>query len=103
MDSFTTDPIVHELLTMVSTGRVSKAAAQAAAWKRANDMSWAELGAKTVKKNGQRVPYFQGSQLRHAEVLLATAKGRVREKAAEETSETSNDTTTEPTIPSRVR
>lgn len=103
MDSFTTDPIVHELLTMVSTGRVSKAATQAAAWKLANNMSWAELGAKTVKKNGQRVPYFQVSQLRHAEVLLATAKGRVREKAAEETSEKSNETITEPSIPSRVR
>ncbi|MDR1491936.1 MAG: hypothetical protein LBT05_04350, partial [Planctomycetaceae bacterium] len=41
---------VHTLCQMLADGYVDQKVAQAAAWNLNNDMSWGELGAKTVKQ-----------------------------------------------------
>jgi len=100
VQAFTEDVILQELLAMVATGRVNSGSAQAAAWNRSNNMSWAALAQKVTKSRGQKKPYFHPEQLRQAQLLLATANGRVRERAAE--ADGKADEAPERELPSRV-
>jgi hypothetical protein len=98
VESFTDDVVLQELLAMVGTGRLNSASAQAAAWNRSNNMSWAALAQKSRKSQGRKTAYFQPENLRQAQLLLATATGRIRERASENPEEEIET----PVVPSRV-
>ncbi len=105
VQAFTDDVVLQELLAMVGTGRLDSGSAQAAAWNRSNSMSWAALAQKFTKSRGQKKPYFHPQQLRQAQLLLATATGRVRERAAD-TGDAVDDAVTNgvpPRVSSRVQ
>lgn len=82
VDEYTKDPVLQELITMVGTGRLPAQGAQAAVWTRTDNMSWQELSQKfSYNALGAKIPYFSGVQLQTAQTIVATAEGRVREKA----------------------
>ena len=60
VESFSKDPQVKELLTMLGQGNLDQRAAQAAAWHFANGLSWDELATKKIHHLGGRPdePYF---------------------------------------------
>jgi hypothetical protein len=68
LDTFTKDPQVKELLTMLGTGKLDQRAAQAAAWHFANGMSWDELAAKKIHHLGGRPDeqYFSPGEIQQA-------------------------------------
>jgi hypothetical protein len=73
IESFTSDPAVHELLKLFGKGGIDQRSAQAAAWHLANKMTWQELRAKqVVRANGQRYQWFSDLELQRA-MSLATA------------------------------
>ena len=85
------DPVLYELLSHISSGKVDPQAAQAAAWTISDKMSWQQLAAKTVSHLGggqEPSPYFSQEQLMGAQQLLATAveraETRKKEPAVEE-------------------
>jgi hypothetical protein len=81
VESFTKDPILTELLTMVGTGKVDRQAAQAATWHLTDNLSWQALAHKSITRLGglPPLPYFNIAQLAAAQSLLSTAKLRVEE------------------------
>ena len=97
VDSYTSDSVLVELITMVGTGRLPLQAAQAAVWTRSDNMSWQQLAQKVIVRAGRTSPYFHPAQLQRAEILVATATGRARERMAEDSDEKAE------TIPTRVR
>lgn len=82
VSDYTTDPVLAELIRMVGVGKVNPQAAQAAVWTRTDNMSWQQLTSKGVRGIQGRVSYFSAEQLTEAQLILLTAEGRVREKAA---------------------
>ncbi len=102
VDAFSADPVLYELLTVVARGRVDTQTAQAAAWHVASDMSWTELLRKVRRTRGRSVPYFDPQRVRQAELLVATARGRVREKAADLPENDSSESTDGIPLRSRV-
>ena len=80
------DPVLHQLLAKVGTGKVDQQAAQAAAWHLANKMSFQELAAKTEEHLGDLnpSPYFTRDQLLGAQQLLSQAMVKAEEMAEEE-------------------
>ncbi len=77
----TNDPILMELITMVGTGRLAPQAAQAAVWNQTDKMSWQQLAHKySYNSVGVKVPYFAQKDLVGAQMILATAIGRIKER-----------------------
>jgi hypothetical protein len=102
VESYTNDSVLAELINMVGTGRLNHQSAQAAVWTRTDHMSWADLARKFIVSAGQKRPYFRSAHLQQADVLIAMATGRVREKTASEADPVASSKATE-TIPSRRR
>jgi hypothetical protein len=94
--SYTSDSVLVELITMVGTGRLPLQAAQAAVWNRSDNMSWEQLAQKVIVRAGRKSPYFHPTQLQRAEILVATATGRARERSADDSAAKLE------TIPTRV-
>lgn len=88
---YTDDPVLQELVTMVATGKLDRAAAQAAAWHLTDNMSWEQLAAKKIRHVGgvPPEPYFQSNQLAAARQLVARAQERVKERDTQESGEPS--------------
>jgi len=86
LETYTSDPVLQELITMVGTGRLDAAIAQAATWHVANDMSWEKLAAKSIRRVGglPPEPYFAPGQLAAARELVLQATARVRQREKEE-------------------
>ena len=76
------DPVLYELLTVVSTGKVDSQAAQAAAWHLTDNMSFQQLAAKSVTHLGgqQPTPYFSLAQLQGAQQLLGLSTRKAEER-----------------------
>ncbi|HTN03736.1 MAG TPA: hypothetical protein VL132_17730 [Planctomycetaceae bacterium] len=74
VDQFSTDPVLPELLSLVSSGRASAEAAQAAAWHVSNGMPWDELRAKRrMHLTSGSSPYFSEAQLAEAKRIVESA------------------------------
>lgn len=86
IETYTSDPVLQELMVMVGSGTIDPAAAQAAAWNIANDMSWEKLAAKQIEHLGgvPPEPYFSRNQLAAAQQVASQAAGRVRERKEKE-------------------
>ena len=82
VEEYTQDPVLSELIRMTATGRVNPQAVQAAIWTRTDNLTWQQLASKGVQAIHGRVPYFKPEELGAAQLMLATAEGRVREKAS---------------------
>lgn len=84
VEKFSDDPVLHQLLAAVGTGKVDTQAAQAAAWHLTDKMSWDQLANKAVQHTGgvAPTPYFSQAQLAGAQALLAQAKKRSEEEPA---------------------
>ena len=81
VDSYTKDPVLKELISMVGTGQLHPQAAQAAIWHKTDNMSPQQLAAKySYNAIGQKAPYFSQQDLLGANQILATAMGRIRER-----------------------
>lgn len=76
------DPVLTEVLNLVSTGKINQKAAQAAAWHLANKKSWQELARMVVKQAPPNpdVPMFNIVELQGAQRLVAAAKQRAEER-----------------------
>jgi hypothetical protein len=82
VEKYTKDPVLQELVRMVGTGRINQQVAQAAAWHLSSKMSWGQLASKTIRRIGLRsVPYFHPAALRGAQMMVAQAGARARERA----------------------
>ena len=80
-EEYTQDPVLRELIGMVATGRLAPQSAQAAVWNRTDNMSWQDLANKySYGPLGNRLPYFSRTELQGAQMISATAEGRVRER-----------------------
>ncbi len=80
-EEYSNDPKLHELLKLVGTGKLNKAAAQAAAWHIANGMSWRELANKKYNRlNRPDTPYFHPSALYGAQQIVAEVERRAKER-----------------------
>ncbi|HET6425372.1 MAG TPA: hypothetical protein VFG20_16915, partial [Planctomycetaceae bacterium] len=84
VEKFSKDPVLHQLLSAVATGKVDPQAAQAAAWHITDKMSWEQLANKAVQHTGgvAPTPYFTPAQLAGAQALLAQAKKRSEDEPA---------------------
>jgi hypothetical protein len=81
VESYTTEPVLQELITLVGTRQLSPSAAQAAAWHVANQISWQQLSSlKYDRVAAADVPQFSRQDLLRAQNLVATAQGRVKER-----------------------
>ncbi len=88
VDEFSQDPLLRELLVMISTGRVSQKAGQAAAWHLANGKSWRELATIADNHVGRPdSPHFSYADLQSAQALLANAKVRAEQRKEREAAE----------------
>ena len=84
VDSYTKDPVLKQLISMVGTGRLAPQAAQAAVWNRTDRMSWQQLAMKySYNAIGAKVPYFHRQQLIGAQQIAAIAVGQARQIAKE--------------------
>jgi len=82
VEKYTKDPVLQELVRMVGTGRINQQVAQAAAWHLSSRMSWRQLASKTIRRIGlQSVPYFHPAALRGAQLVVAQAGVRARERS----------------------
>jgi len=80
VEEYTQDAVLTELIKMVGTGRIDQHSAQAAIWTRTDNMTWQQLAAKSSRAIGGGVNYyFNPTNIATAQVLMATAEGRVRE------------------------
>jgi hypothetical protein len=89
INAYTSNETLRELVTMVGTGKLDPAAAQAAAWHLTDKMSWEELAAKMIE-HGPGIPsepYFTRSQLESARQLVLQAATAASER---ETGDESN-------------
>jgi hypothetical protein len=82
LEEYTSDPVLQELLELVSTGKLDPAAAQAAAWNVANKMSWDKLTEKEIEGIGgiPGEPYFSQAELLAARQIVVQAQTRARER-----------------------
>jgi len=88
---FNSDPVLFQLLKIVSSRKVDPQAAQAAAWHLTNKMSFDELAAKTDDSVGGQAPYFTQDQLVGAQQLLAMAVDRAADDKSTEKSDEGAD------------
>ena len=88
VDEFSEDPLLRELLVMISTGRVSQKAGQAAAWHLSSGKSWQELASMLDDHVGRAdTPHFSYADLQAAQLLLANAKVRAEQRKEREAAE----------------
>jgi hypothetical protein len=89
LETYTSDPVLQELITSVATGRLEPKAAQAATWHLTDDMSWRELASKVIRHAGgvPPEPYFTPAQLGYAQQLVIQMQARVREQEKEQNGE----------------
>jgi len=81
LDQVTEKAGVEEVCGMLGTGQLNQRVAQAAAWHLANDMSWAELAAKQVRRvTGQRYPYFSPFEIQAGMQAAGVAQKRAEEQ-----------------------
>ena len=85
IESYTQDPVLQQLVTMVGTGKLDRSAAQAAVWHVTDNMSWEELAAKKIRHVGgvPPEPYFSSAQLASARQIFVQAQAKAREDAEE--------------------
>lgn len=73
-EQFSSDPVLHELLKLVSRKQVPSRIAQAAAWHLADDISWQQLAQMTYDRIGvPDTPHFSAAELAAAQGLVASA------------------------------
>lgn len=88
VEKFSQDPLLRELLVMISSGRISQKAGQAAAWHLSNGKSWRELAAMADNHVGRPdTPHFSYADLQSAQALLANAKVRAEHRKEREAAE----------------
>jgi len=69
--AITSDQRVISVIKQFGAGNISHAAAQAASWHLANQMSWQQLAGKTRRRFGSSQPYFSPQNLRQAVSIVA--------------------------------
>ena len=76
VEAMSSDPVLKQLLRMVSRGQVNSKAAQAAAWHLANGKTFRELAAMKFDRAGNQPdpPQFSYSELKIAQTLIAEAR-----------------------------
>lgn len=86
IEKYTDNTVLQELAAMVSTGKLDRAAAQAAAWHLTDKMSWDDLAKKKIRHVGgvPPEPYFHPAQIAAARQLLNQAHQRVKDREAKE-------------------
>lgn len=86
VEQFSNDERLMPLLKIVSQGKVSPQAAQAAAWHMTNEMSWNDLAEKsrTDLRTLQSEPYFSAETLNEAKSIASQAMSEARKVAAGE-------------------
>ena len=83
VESFTDDPRVKQLLTMLGNGNLDQHAAQAAAWHFTDHMSWNELAAKKSHHLGRPdEPYFSPGELQMAMQIATQAEQSAKDMPA---------------------
>jgi hypothetical protein len=87
VEDHTDDLVLRELLRGYDPQRDQRMVLQAAAWNRANEMSWKELAAKTIRRGPLRFPLFSRNQLKQAEELVEEADETVASSAAQSDSD----------------
>lgn len=81
VEEFSDNPVLEETLKMVASGQIDPQAGQAAAWHLTNNMSWAELAAKSIPHIGRpATPYFSAETLARAQNIHVTAATRAKER-----------------------
>jgi hypothetical protein len=88
VETFSSDPVLKEVLELYVASDMDPKAAQAAIWNVASKMSWQELASKRYRHIGGRLgeTYFTPQQILIGQQLLTRAQGQVREKAKPGTS-----------------
>lgn len=88
------DPILHELLASLRTGKVDPQAVQAAVWHQANNMSFQELAEKqNTQLPGPAISmYFSAQQIQAAKQLLAQATSAATTKKLTDRSDKKSNT-----------
>lgn len=86
---FSRDPVLHQLLAVVATGKSEQKACQAAAWHLSNKMSFQTLAEKTTTPLGSltQTPDFTKEQIQAAQDLVDEARRRATEAQASTTVE----------------
>ncbi|MBI1312155.1 hypothetical protein GC176_12760 [bacterium] len=85
VEQFSEEPLLRELLVMVSTGRISQKAGQAAAWHLSSGKSWQELATMLDDHVGRPdSPHFSYADLQVAQTLLAAARVRAEQRKERE-------------------
>ncbi len=81
VEEFSSDPVLTEILGMVSDGKLDPQAGQAATWHLTDKMSWEQLEAKSIPHIGRPAsPYFSAETLARAKNIHVTAVARVKER-----------------------
>lgn len=82
LETYTTDLALQELLIAVGSGELEPGAAQAAAWRLANNMSWETLSAKVIEHLGgvDDEPYFSPVQIAAAQEIASAARAKALER-----------------------
>jgi len=82
LESFTDDPRVYELCSMLGRGEIDQRSAQVAAWHLQNGLSWPELAGKHIKHlNGVYEPYFTRAQIVRGMRIVSEAKHRAETRS----------------------
>ena len=81
VEEYTKDEVLTELIRMVGSGSVNQHSAQAAIWTRTDNMNWQTLAEKNVRGILSVQYYFNGQNIIEGQQMIATAEGRIRERA----------------------
>ena len=80
MSDFSKDPVLEEVLKMVSNGQLDSQSAQAATWHITDKMSWEQLAAKSTPHIGRPATlYFTSEQISRAQQIHSTAVAQVND------------------------
>ncbi len=94
LETYTSDPVLQELLEAVGTGKFDsesdKKAAQAATWFLTDKMSWEKLASKKIERVGgvEDDPYFSQEELLLARQILGQAQSKARQREENKTEAT---------------
>jgi len=78
LSEFNNDPVLEEVLKMVSNGQLDSQSAQAATWHITDKMSWEQLAAKSTPHIGRPATlYFTSQQISQAQQIFSTAVAHV--------------------------
>ena len=96
LSDFNKDPVLEEILKMVSNGQLDSQSAQAATWHITDKMSWEQLAAKSTPHIGRPATlYFTSENISRAQQIFSTAVARVNEneKQSKSTNKAASATT----------